>query len=152
MPDFPDYLTHYLEAADGAGRLMAHARLLIRLRKTYQEIAPTYLHRASVLANYTHGTSDRIVLIYAHNGAIAAKLRQIAPRLAEGFCKSGVECNEVRIKVQVPETAPPRFLPQPKPLSARTYAVLSQLRDTLPEGSALHDALSGLLARCTFTD
>ena len=148
MPDTTDSLKHYLEAADGAGRLMAHAHLLIRLRHAYQEIAPTYLQQASMLANYKNVASDKIVVIHAHSGTIAAKLRQIAPRLAEGFCQRGFECNEVRIKVQVPKTSSERPPPRQKPLSANTYRVLAQLRERLPENSALQYSLSHLLARC----
>ena len=148
MPDTTDSLKYYLEAADGAGKLMAHAHLLIRLRHAYQEIAPTYLQQASMLANYKNVASDKIVVIHAHSGTIAAKLRQIAPRLAEGFCQRGFECNEVRIKVQVPKTPFERTLPRQKPLSANTYGVLAQLRECLPENSALQHSLSHLLARC----
>lgn len=148
MSNATDSLKHYLEAADGAAKLLAHARLLIQIRHAYREIAPTYLQQASTLANYKNVASDRIVVIHAHSGTIAAKLRQIAPRLAEGFCKRGFECNEVRIKVQVPETSSERPPPRQKPLSANTYGALAQLRESLPENSALQHSLSHLLARC----
>lgn len=153
MPDSLESLQHYLQASDGAGKLMAHARLLIQLRHAYQEIAPTYLYQASVPANYKNdGSNRRIVFIHAQNGAVAAKLRQIAPRLAEEFCKRGIECNEVQVKVQVPETVPQGPDPRCKPLSARTYNALVQLRNDLSGKGTLHRSLSTLLARCALKD
>lgn len=153
MPDSLESLQHYLQASDGAGKLMAHARLLIQLRHAYQEIAPNYLHQASVPANYRNDASNRrIVVIHAQNGAVAAKLRQIAPRLAEGFCKRGVECNEVQVKVQASRTTPPSPDPRCKPLSARTYDTLARLRDDLPQRGALQRSLSILLARCALKE
>lgn len=148
MFDSTDSLKHYLEAEDGAGKLMAHAHLLIQLRHAYQEITPTYLHQASVLANYKSAASDKVVVIHAHSGTVAAKLRQIAPRLVEGFCKRGFECSEVRVKVQAPQASLRQQDSRQKPLSANTYGALTQLRDALPDHSALAHSLSHLLARC----
>ena len=76
-------LDHYLEAADGAGKLIAHARLLLKLSHIYREIAPAHLARSSTLANYKSGT----VIIHADSGAVAVKLRQLATTLADGFSK-----------------------------------------------------------------
>ena len=152
IQSMPNSLKHYLEATDGAGRIMAHARMLVRLRRIYEEIAPSYLQQGSVLANYKRGTSSGIVVIHACNGAIAAKLRQTAATLAEGFCKRGVECNEVRIKVQAPENHPKTPRPRQKPLSANAYGALTRLHDKLPEEETLRHSLARLLARCALSD
>ena len=61
-------LESYLDAADGAGKVLAHARLLMKLTHLYQEIAPPHLGQASSLANYKSG----IIVILAASGAIAA--------------------------------------------------------------------------------
>ena len=135
-------LEHYLEATDGAGKLMAHARLLVRLTRLYRDIAPPHLAQASTLANYKSGT----VVIHAHSGAIAAKLRQLATTLAEGFSKRGIECNGVQVKVQAREK-PAQSTPSTlKPLTSGAVGALQGLRDTLP-GSPLRTALDDLLAR-----
>ena len=70
-------LEDFLEAPDGAGKVLAHARLLLRLTRLYQTIAPAHLAAASHLANYKSG----IVVIHATNGAVATKLKQLAPTL-----------------------------------------------------------------------
>ena len=134
-------LEHYLESANGAGQLMAHARLLVKLGRLYQEIAPPHLCQASSLANYKTG----IVIIHAESGAVAAKLRQLAPTLADGFSKRGIECTGVQVKVQAREISAQSTTSTQKPLSARTRKELGDLCDHLPD-SPLRAALESLLA------
>lgn len=134
-------LENYLEAADGAGKVMAHGRLLIKLTHLYQEIAPTHLGQASCLANYKSG----VIVIHAVSGAVAAKLRQLAPTLAEGFSQRGVECNGVQVKVQASKINAQSTVSTRKPLSIRTSRTLENLRDSLPD-SSLRAALETLLA------
>ena len=132
----------YLEAADGAGKIMAHARLLVKLARIYQEIAPAHLSQASSLANFKSG----IVVVHAVSGAVAAKLRQLGPTLADGFCKRGVECSDVQIKVQARKTNAQSTSSTKKPLTAGASRSLEGLRDSLPS-SPLRAALATLLER-----
>jgi len=133
-------LENYLEAADGAGKVMAHARLLMKLTHLYQEMAPTHLGQASRLANYKSG----IIVIHADSGAVAAKLRQMAPTLADGFSQRGIECNGVQVKVQAHKISTQSRASTQKPLSSRTSRTLEGLRDSLPD-SPLRAALETLL-------
>jgi hypothetical protein len=139
-------LESYLDAADGAGKVLAHARLLMKLTHLYQEIAPPHLGQASSLANYKSG----IIVIHAASGAIAAKLRQLAPTLADGFSIRGVECNGVQIKVQARKIDAQSTASTKKPLTPRTSHTLERLRDTLPN-SPLRAALETLLSRSART-
>ena len=133
-------LENYLEATDGAGKIMAHARLLIKLARIYQQIAPPHLSQASSLANYKSG----IIVIHATSGAVAAKMRQLAPTLADGFSKKGIECNGVQVKVQAGETGTQSRTSIHRPLSSSAGKTLGDLRDTLPT-SPLRTALDSLL-------
>lgn len=135
-------LENYLEAADGADKVLAHAKLLIKLARLYQEIAPSHLRQASHLANYKSG----ILVIHATNSSVAAKLRQLATTLADGFSKRGIECNGVQIKVQAHKTITQSRISTQKPLSAKTFNTLHSLRETLPD-SPLRAALTSLLDR-----
>lgn len=135
-------LENYLEADDGAGKMLAHARLLMKLARLYQEIAPANLARASRLVNYKSG----IIVIHAASGALAAKLRQLAPTLSDGFALRGVECNGVEVKVQVLETPAQSRTSTQKPLTRRASGALEKLRDSLP-ASPLRAALETFLAR-----
>ena len=140
-------LENFLEAADGAGKVLAHAKLLIKLAQMYQELAPTHLSQASSLANYKSG----MIVIHAVSGAVAAKLRQMAPTLADGFSKRGVECNGVQIKVQAQDFSTQSKTSTQKPLTSRTRHELEGLRDALP-ASSLRDAVDNLLALSARTD
>ena len=140
-------LENFLETADGAGKVLAHARLLIKLAQIYQELAPMHLSQTSSLANYKSG----IIVIHAISGAVAAKLRQMAPTLADGFSKRGIECNGVQVKVQAREFSTQSRTSTPKPLTSRTSIELEGLRDSLP-ASPLRDALNSLLAHSARTD
>ena len=134
-------LENYLQAAEGAGKVLAHARLLMKLTHLYQEIAPAHLGQASRLANYKSG----IIVIHAVSGAVAAKLRQLAPTLADGFSKRGIECSGVQVKVQAYRIDIQSSTSTQKPLSRRSSREIEGLRDSLP-ASPLRAALDSLLA------
>lgn len=135
-------LEHFLGAADGAGKILAHGRLLQKLGHLYAQLAPAHLGRASCVANYKSG----IVVIHADNGAVAVKLRQMGPTLADEFSKKGVECNEVRIKVQAPENTRLSRTSTPHPLTGRSSRTLAELAESLPAGT-LREALRTLVDR-----
>jgi hypothetical protein len=139
-------LESYLATSDGAGKVLAHARSLIKLARIYQEIAPAHLGQASHLANYKSG----IIVIHAVSGAVAAKLRQLGPTLADGFSKRGVECNGVQIKVQATTNVIKSTGSTQKPLTPTASRTLEGLRDSLPS-SPLRAALETLLARVART-
>jgi hypothetical protein len=140
-------LENYLEAAEGAGSVLAHARLLMKLTHLYEGIAPAHLGQASSVANYKSG----IIIIHATSGAVAAKLRQMAPRLADEFSKRGVKCTEVQVKVQAREIQVRSRTSTQKPLSHETGEVLAGLTRTLPD-SPLRAALETLLARAAIQE
>lgn len=140
-------LENYLEAAEGAGSVLTHARLLMKLAHLYQGIAPAHLGQASCVANYKSG----IIIIHAVSGAVAAKLRQLAPTLANEFSKRGVECNEVQVKVQAPEIKSQSRTSTQKPLSHRTGEELAGLAGAMPK-SPLRAALETLLARASIRE
>ena len=135
-------LEDFLEAPDGASKVLAHARLLLRLTRLYQTIAPAHLAAASHLANYKSG----FVFILARSGPLSTKPRQLAPTLADGFSRKGIECNGVQVKVQARESGTQSRTSEPKPLSSSASRSLSDLRDNLPE-SPLRTALQTLIER-----
>lgn len=135
-------LQNYLETAEGAGKVLAHAKLLARLAALYQEIAPPHLGQASALANYKSG----IMLIHATTGAVATKLRQMAPTLVDELLKRGFECRGVQVKVQAADRRAPVRPAAQKPLSTRTGQTLTALSSSLP-ASPLRGALEKLLER-----
>lgn len=140
-------IENYLAADDGAGKLLAHARLLQKLARIFAEVSPTHLAQASCLANYRTG----IIFIHAANGAVAAKLRQLAPRLANEFSVRGFECSGVHVKVQAAEIPHQSMTSAIKPLSGKARSEISGLRERLPQ-SPLREALGTLLERSATTE
>lgn len=123
--------------------MIAHARLLMRVGRLYEGMAPGMLAAASRVANIKSG----IVVIHADHGAVAAKLRQMAGRLRDEFLQRGVECSGIEVRVQPPEPAPAAPPPLQRPLSPEALASVRGAMQSLPENSALRAALARLLAR-----
>lgn len=132
----------YLDSDAAASKVMAHARLLLKLSRRFEAIAPAGFRHAAHVANYKSGK----LIIHTDNGAVAAKLRQMSQRLCDELSKGGAQCNVIEVKVQ------PRLIPvqsmssTQKPLSEKACAMLRSTTDTLPKGP-LRDALDNLLER-----
>ncbi len=137
-------LTDCLTADETMARLAAHAGRLASLQRIIETTIPSALAQSCRIANYKLG----VVIIHADNGAVATKLRQIAPSLRDDLLTSGSEITEIRVKVQ-----PRDSLPSPSPrtsvavLSEQTKQGLTSLSAKLPEGSSLKDALGRLVSR-----
>jgi hypothetical protein len=130
----------YLDSDAAASRVMAHARLLLKLSRRFEAIAPAGFRHTAHVANYKSGK----IIIHTDNGAVAAKIRQMSQRLCSELSKGGTECNGIEVKVQ------PRQIPYQstsstqKPLSVSACGVLRSTSENLPKGP-LRDALDRLL-------
>ena len=141
-------LEQYLNTPDAAANVMAHARLLLKLSRRYEAVAPAGLGHVSRVANYKSGK----VIIHADNGAVAAKLRQMGQSLCKLLSYEGVECNGIDIKVQPQEIPYQSTVSHQKPLSAKTGAVIRGAVEQLPPASPLRSALQQLLDRAQIKD
>ncbi len=132
----------YLNSDATTSRIMAHARLLQKLSRRFEAVAPAGLRHAARVANYKSGT----IVIHTDNGAVAAKIRQMSQRLCDELSRGGAECSALEVKVQ------PRQIPYQstsstlKPLSGKAFGLLESTADNLPEGP-LRKALKTLLER-----
>lgn len=132
----------YLDSDAAASRVMAHARLLLKLSRHFEAIAPIGLRDAAHVANYKSGK----IIIHADNGAVATKIRQMSQRLCDELSKRGAECIGIEVKVQ-PRQIPFQSTPSTqKPISAKACATLRSTTEMLPKGP-LRDALDRLLQR-----
>lgn len=75
-------------------RLSSHAQLLLELQRAF--VIETPLARNSRVANYKLGR----LIIYAENGAVATKLKQIEPRLIAFFRQITSEVTAIDVRVQ----------------------------------------------------
>jgi hypothetical protein len=119
--------------------LAAVARRTAELQRLYVEAVPAELSKASRVGWARAGE----LFIAAGNGAVAAKLRQIAPRLLSRFRQQGHEFKTMRIEVQVAVSRPAAPQASPKTLSEAAFAALRRAANEQPE-SALKAALTRL--------
>ncbi|OGA20611.1 MAG: hypothetical protein A3I02_13680 [Betaproteobacteria bacterium RIFCSPLOWO2_02_FULL_67_26] len=124
-----------------SGNLEALARKARRLRDLQQllfEASPPSLAAASGVADLKSGT----LIVVADNAAVAAKLRQLAPRLLLHVREQANEVTGIRVEVQVKPhkiKAEDKFTPRPLPPDAiQDFARLSDALPDSPLKSALH--------------
>ena len=135
-------LRAYLDSAAGIASLLPQAERLIELRHIYGKLVPEQLLRSSSVVN----CRQQMVVIFAENNAIAAKLRLLTPRLINDFSKFGVEVTGIRIEVQ-PQQSPPKIkMPKQARLSLAGAQTLQSLAEQLPH-SELKQALAGMASR-----
>jgi hypothetical protein len=93
------YLRRLSQRADHQ-RLFDHVAALTAMQRVFSEIAPPRLAGHCALG----GLSGGKLIIFARNGAIAAKLRQMTPSLLSKFQAKGYEVTAIRIAVQAHST------------------------------------------------
>jgi hypothetical protein len=113
-------------------------RRLVALQDILTEVLPDSLAASTMVAL---SAADELVL-FADNGAAAAKLKQLAPRILIFFRQRGHEVTAIRVQVQVRIRHNP--LPQKQiSLSPIARQAISELSATL-EASPLKSALEQL--------
>lgn len=131
---------HYLDCDAAAGRIMAHARLLLKLSRCFEAIAPNAFRHTARVANYKSGK----IIIHTDNGAVASKIRQMSQRLCSELSKGGTQCTDMEVKVQPRETLYQSTSSTPKLISNNACETLRTTSEKLPEGP-LREALARLI-------
>lgn len=129
-----------LTQADGIASLMPQARRLLELRRIFAAALPQSLADSCSLANYKQGN----VVVYAFNGAVAAKLNLLRPTLLEQLSKRGVEITGLDIRVQ-PRDASAQTIEKSSKITPAATHNLNRLYEQLPD-SELKNAV-GKIAR-----
>lgn len=135
-------LKDHLAAAADFARLAEQAERLRRLQAILDTLLPVHLLPGTHVANLKRGK----IVIHAASGAVAVKLRQLAPRLAEGFIQQGQEVTgiEVRVQARRGQSTVPRQK-APKVLGEKSKQALTSLSAGLAEDSPVAKALRKLL-------
>jgi len=129
------------EPASGLSRLAAEAKRLQALSHVWEAIAPNGLARFSRVGP----VKDRILTLYADNGAVAAKLKQQLPRFLLNFRQRGHDLTAIQVVVQVTPPSRKQENPHPKkPISPTAIASLEELEHDLAP-SPLKQALTHLI-------
>ena len=95
------HLAHaYVPRDENLAPLAERASQLIEMRKLFRESIPESFSAACEIANLRRSGSQDILVILAANSAIAAKLKQLCPRLLSIFQKRGWQVNAIKITMQ----------------------------------------------------
>ena len=133
----------YLNSSDSLRELAHEARRITQLHQVLRKLAPPELTQACCVKRLRAGT----LFLLAENGATAAKLKLLVPRLLTSYQQQGEKVTSIRIEVQVTDGPPqPRAGRAPKPLSPESIANLERLAAGL-ETTPLKQALLNLAAR-----
>ena len=95
-------LNSYFDASQELRQLAHKVEQLAALQRHYALFAPPSLTRTSHVVQL----DQQILTLAADNGAVAAKLRQLAPRLAQMLQQSGYQVTVIQVRVQV--AVPPK--------------------------------------------
>jgi len=132
----------YLNSSNSLRQLADEARRIAELQQVFLKIAPQPLTQACCVKQLRAGT----LVLLAENAAIAAKAKQLIPRLLTLYQKLGWQVTAIRVEVQVKETAPPSVAgPARTRLSIETIDNLERLAAGL-EDSPLKQALTNMVA------
>lgn len=141
-------LQSYFSTSAGLGALAERVAQLSELQRLWETLAPPSLAQMCRVG----GVQDQVLVMYASNGAIAAKLRQLAPTMLEKFKETGVEVASIRVRVQVSFLPPVRTPVKSLRLGAAGAASLGQLAEQLSASSPLRRALEAILERHMLED
>ena len=136
-------LSNFIEASSSLKPLLEHATRVADLQRIFRETAPPQLLDLSRVATVEGGG----LVVVADNGAAAAKLRQMTPRLVKNFVLRGQQITSVRIEVQVSSGRRPASpVVRVAPVGSIGLASIRDLAGSLPD-SPMKQALANLLAR-----
>ena len=136
-------LQRYLGSGETLERLHEHARRLLRLQVAFEAMLPAGLRGACSVGNIK---ADLLVLL-ARNGAIATKLKQLAPSLQQQLGEQGIIVSAIQVKVQVNPGPPPAPEPQFRTIPQAGRSSIEALAASLPADAPLRAALERLAAR-----
>ncbi|MBU1213882.1 MAG: DUF721 domain-containing protein [Gammaproteobacteria bacterium] len=131
-------LNDFLDADPKLKRLSLAARQLVWLQRQYRSIAPPSLVQGSRVLRF----ENNHLTLAADNGAVASKLKQLAPQLISLFRTRGCEVTGIQTQVQVNANPPAPPLP-PRTVGEQGRVALDELAHELPEGG-LRSALERL--------
>ena len=135
-------LDQFLAAESALQPALAKAREIDALSKLCAELLPPELARLARVANCRDG---RLVL-FAANGASAAKLKLLSGGLCEALSRTGRQVNSVSVRVQPGDSSPRQAAPKHAQITSGALQELAALHLQLRD-SPVRKALKSLLDR-----
>lgn len=142
----PSRVKGILQAAAGLRDYTHEAQRLAELTEIASRVLPAAIRPAVRAGRLRAG----VLFLLAENTAVAAKLRQFAPRLLASYRRSGSQVTEIRVAVQV-SPKPPRTAPPKPKLTTGTISEISDLAARVTD-PGLRAALERLAGRTPAAD
>lgn len=135
-------LQEHLASGDSMARLAAHAQRLLQFQRLLEAALPAALRPYARVANFRLGK----LLIHAENGAVAAKIRQFGPSLANDLSNKEAKITQIEVRVQA-RNRPSATASQGRPSlpGLKQKQGLTALAHNLPLESPLKGPLERLL-------
>lgn len=135
-------LQEHLASGDSMARLAAHAQRLLQFQRLLEAALPAALRPHARVANFRLGK----LLIHAENGAVAAKIRQFGPSLANDLSNKVPKITQIEVRVQA-RNRPSAVASQGRPAlpGPKQKQGLTALARDLPLESPLKGPLERLL-------
>ncbi|MDO9449925.1 MAG: DciA family protein [Rugosibacter sp.] len=135
-------LQEHLVSTEGLARLAAHAHRLLEFQRALETVLPDALRPHARVANFRLGK----IFIHTSNSAVAAKVRQLGPRIAAALTSPATKVTEVGVSVQASPAVQPKEIHQRPVLPGyQQKQGLTLLAQNMPPESALKRALERLI-------
>ncbi len=135
-------LQEHLASGDSMARLAAHAQRLLQFQRLLEAALPAALRPYARVANFRLGK----LLIHAENGAVAAKIRQFGPSLANDLSNKEAKITQIEVRVQARNRpSAPASQGRPSLPGLKQKQGLTLLAHNLPLESPLKGPLERLL-------
>lgn len=139
-------LQEHLTSGDGIAHLAAHADRLLQLQAALETALPAALWPYVRIVNFRQGKAR----IHASSSAVANKIRQLGPRLADALSSPTAQVTQIEVRVQA--GTPTMATSASHPAHARPALpgnlprqALAALAASLPAESPLKPSLERLL-------
>ena len=136
-------LQEHLTSGDGIAHLAAHADRLLQLQAALETALPAALWPYVRVVNFRQGKAR----IHASSSAVANKIRQLGPRLADALSSPTAQVTQIEVRVQAgqpPLATSPAHARPALPGNVQRQA-LAALAASLPAESPLKPSLERLL-------
>lgn len=135
-------LQEHLVSGDSMARLASHAQRLLQFQRLLEAALPEALRPHARVANFRLGK----LFIHAASGAVAAKIRQLGPRIAGELSNKDAKVTEIEVRVQARNPGPVKAAhKRPSLPGQKQKQGLTALAQGLPDDTPLKDALERLL-------
>lgn len=135
-------LQSYLGATTSLATLSEQVKRLRALQGAWESLAFPALAQSCKVGSLR----DQTLVLYASNGAVAAKTRQLIPSILEKFQKMGFEVTVILVRVQARSMSPASRPQKALRLGMTARDALRKLADQVG-ASPLQDSLTRMLER-----